>query len=93
MSTQTDAYEHHVATPTGLDFAGAAELFGLHHLPVDDLASLRAALDHGLASAGTALVHVRTDRAANVALHRRVWDAVARELAVSRPAPAAAPGA
>jgi 2-succinyl-5-enolpyruvyl-6-hydroxy-3-cyclohexene-1-carboxylate synthase len=95
VSTQRDAYEHHVATPTGLDFAHAAALFGLHHLPVDDLAGLRAAVDHGLASAGTTLVHVRTDRAANVALHRRVWEAVARELAteVTPPAPAAAPGA
>ena len=52
---------------------------------------LRAALDHGLDSAGTTLVHVRTDRGANVALHRRVWDAVAESL--SRPGPAAVPGA
>jgi 2-succinyl-5-enolpyruvyl-6-hydroxy-3-cyclohexene-1-carboxylate synthase len=95
VSTQADAYEHHVATPTGLDFAHAAELFGLHHLPAADLAGLRAAVDHGLGSAGTTLVHVRTERAANVALHRRVWEAVARELAAeaSPPAPAAAPGA
>ena len=91
VSTQADVFEHHVATPTGLDVAAAAEAFGLHHLLVDDLAGLRAAVDHGLDSAGTTLVHVRTDRAANVALHRRVWDAVAEEL--SRPGPAAVPGA
>ena len=80
VSTQADAYEHHVATPTGLDAGHAAELFGCHHLAVEDLAGLRAAVDHGLGSAGTTLVHVRTDRAQNVALHRRVWEAVAREL-------------
>ena len=91
VSTQADVYEHHVATPTGLDAAAAAELFGLHHLAVDDVRGLRAAVDHGLDSAGTTLVHVRTDRAGNVALHRRVWDAVAESL--SRPGPAAVPGA
>src|SRR4029077_14682111 len=31
ISTQTDVYEHHVATPTGLDFAAAAALYGLDH--------------------------------------------------------------
>jgi 2-succinyl-5-enolpyruvyl-6-hydroxy-3-cyclohexene-1-carboxylate synthase len=91
VSTKTDVFEHHVATPTGLDVAAAAAAFGVHHLPVDDLAGLRAAVDHGLDSAGTTLVHVRSDRAANVALHRRVWDAVAEGL--SRPGPAAVPGA
>ena len=69
-----------MATPTGLDAGHAAELFGCHHLAVEDLAGLRAAVDHGLGSAGTTLVHVRTDRAQNVALHRRVWEAVGREL-------------
>ena len=29
---------------------------------------------------GTALLHVRTDRAANVDLHRRVWEAVSAAL-------------
>jgi 2-succinyl-5-enolpyruvyl-6-hydroxy-3-cyclohexene-1-carboxylate synthase len=80
VSSQADAYEHHVATPTGLDAGHAAQLFGLHHLAVEDLAGLRAAVDHAISSAGTTVVHVRTDRARNVALHRRVWEAVAREL-------------
>jgi 2-succinyl-5-enolpyruvyl-6-hydroxy-3-cyclohexene-1-carboxylate synthase len=75
-----ELYEHHVATPTGLDPAAAAALFGLHHLAVEDLPGLRAAVDHGLSSGGTTLVTIRTDRAANVAVHRRVWEAVARAL-------------
>ena len=29
---------------------------------------------------GTTILHVRTDRAENVALHRRVWDAVSGAL-------------
>ena len=73
VSTQRDAYEEHVATPTGLDPERVAALFGLRYEAVDDLAAIREA-------PGT-LLHVRTDRAENVALHRRVWDEVAVRLA------------
>ncbi len=80
ISVQTDVYEQHVATPTGLDVAGIATAFGLHHLGVETMAELRAALDHGISSAGTTLIHARTDRATNVTLHREVWAAVAAAL-------------
>jgi len=69
-------YERHVATPHGLDFAHAAALYGLEHVPVASPAELAAALDRALAGDGTTLIHVRTDRARNVALHRRIWEAV-----------------
>ena len=81
IATQEDVYEPHVATPTGLDPAAAATLFGLHHLQVATVPELRAAVEHGITSAGTTLVHVRTDRADNLALHRAVWDAVGASLA------------
>jgi 2-succinyl-5-enolpyruvyl-6-hydroxy-3-cyclohexene-1-carboxylate synthase len=80
VSTQGDAFEGHVATPTGLDVAGVAQAFGLHHLEVEDLDGLRAGLDYGLSSEGTQLLHVRTSRPENVARHRRVWDAVGAAL-------------
>ena len=73
VATQTDAYEEHVATPTGLDAERVAALFGLDYEPVTALGAIREA-------PGT-LLHVRTDRAGNVALHRRVHDAVAVRLA------------
>jgi 2-succinyl-5-enolpyruvyl-6-hydroxy-3-cyclohexene-1-carboxylate synthase len=73
VATQTDAYEEHVATPTGLDAQRIAALFGLRYEPVGDVAAVR--------EAPGALLHVRTDRAANVALHRRVWEEVAVRLA------------
>jgi 2-succinyl-5-enolpyruvyl-6-hydroxy-3-cyclohexene-1-carboxylate synthase len=72
VSTQRDAYEEHVATPTGLDAQRVAALFGLTYEPVAGLDAIREA-------PGT-LLHVRTDRAGNVALHRRVWDEVAARL-------------
>ncbi len=72
-------YTRHVATPTGLDFARVAALYGFAHEPVDTLPDLRAALERALSpQTGSTFIHVRTDRAANVALHARVWSAVAR---------------
>ena len=69
-------YEEHVATPHGIDFAHAAALFGLRHERVAAPEPFRAALDAALAHDGATLIHVRTDRAANVALHREIWQAV-----------------
>jgi 2-succinyl-5-enolpyruvyl-6-hydroxy-3-cyclohexene-1-carboxylate synthase len=77
VATQTDAFEAHVATPTGLDLARAASLFDLAYTAPATMADLRAALHAALTGVGTTLVHVRTDRAENLALHRRVWPAVA----------------
>ena len=74
-----DIYTRHVATPTGLDFAKAAELYGLAYERVETIPALRAALERALAPrTASTIVHARTDRAANVELHNRVWDAVSR---------------
>ena len=83
-----DAFTEHIATPPGLDFAQAAALYGLEHETVGDVAGLRLALERALAGSDSALVEVRGERAANVQLHRRVWDAVAG--ALSGPARAGA---
>jgi 2-succinyl-5-enolpyruvyl-6-hydroxy-3-cyclohexene-1-carboxylate synthase len=72
VASQRDAYDEHVATPTGLDAERVAALFDLTYERVDDLGAIREA-------PGT-LLHVRTDRAENVALHRRVWDEVSARL-------------
>jgi 2-succinyl-5-enolpyruvyl-6-hydroxy-3-cyclohexene-1-carboxylate synthase len=76
---EQDVYSRHIATPTGLDFGRAAALYDFEHEPVQTVQELRLALERALApEAPAALVHVRTSRAENVALHRRVWEAVAR---------------
>jgi 2-succinyl-5-enolpyruvyl-6-hydroxy-3-cyclohexene-1-carboxylate synthase len=69
VASQTDAFEEHVATPTGLDAERVAALFGLAYERVEELGAIREA-------PGT-LLHVRTDRAENVALHHRLHEAVA----------------
>lgn len=80
VARQGDVYAEHVSTPTGLDFATAADLYGLAHERVADVFAFRAALERafsGSAERRASIVEVRTERAENVALHRRVWDAVA----------------
>jgi 2-succinyl-5-enolpyruvyl-6-hydroxy-3-cyclohexene-1-carboxylate synthase len=53
-------------------------LYGLELMPVATADQLHAAL--ATAARRPRLLHVRTERPANVALHRRVWDAVASVL-------------
>jgi 2-succinyl-5-enolpyruvyl-6-hydroxy-3-cyclohexene-1-carboxylate synthase len=78
-----DVYTRHIATPTGLDFAKAAALYGLAHERVSTTPELRAALERALApEASSTIVHVHSDRVRNVELHRGLWSAVSRALAV-----------
>jgi 2-succinyl-5-enolpyruvyl-6-hydroxy-3-cyclohexene-1-carboxylate synthase len=79
ISTQTDVYEHHVATPTGLDFAAAAALYGLAHERPPTLARLREALA-APSGGGARLLAVVTDRAAGLALSDAVVRAVTQAL-------------
>ncbi|MGA2166401.1 MAG: thiamine pyrophosphate-dependent enzyme, partial [Solirubrobacteraceae bacterium] len=74
-----DLYTRHIATPTGLGFTHAARLYGLEHETVSDVLAFRAALERALTERPrrTGIIEVHTDRAANVALHRRAWEAVA----------------
>jgi 2-succinyl-5-enolpyruvyl-6-hydroxy-3-cyclohexene-1-carboxylate synthase len=80
VAGERDAFEEHIATPHGLEFARAAALYGCAHELASDADGFGAALDRALAADGTTIVEVRTERDANVALHRRVWDAVAGAL-------------
>ncbi len=74
-------YTRHIATPTGLDFAEAAALYGLVHERVTTISELRSAMERALSlQARSTIVHMSTDRAANVELHGRVWSAVSQAL-------------
>ena len=86
-----DIYTRHIATPPGLDFAKAAELYGLWHERAADVGGFRDALERALAGEGSSIIEVRGDRVGNVELHGRVWDAVSR--ALSPPAAGAGPTA
>jgi 2-succinyl-5-enolpyruvyl-6-hydroxy-3-cyclohexene-1-carboxylate synthase len=72
VAKEGDDFEHHVATPHGIDFAKAAALFDIAYHQPADLASFEAAV----AAPGTKLVHVRTERRANRELHATAAHAV-----------------
>jgi 2-succinyl-5-enolpyruvyl-6-hydroxy-3-cyclohexene-1-carboxylate synthase len=77
-----DIYTRHIATPTGLDFAHAAALYGLAHERVQSVSEFRAALERALEpEAPSSIVHVRSERSSNVEMHRRVWREVSVALA------------
>jgi 2-succinyl-5-enolpyruvyl-6-hydroxy-3-cyclohexene-1-carboxylate synthase len=87
VATQTDAFEEHVATPHGVDFALVAALYGLVYERPISPADLRAAVEISIAHREATLIEVRTDREENLALHRHIADAV------NRPGPGASPRA
>ena len=80
LAREHDIFTRHIATPTGLDFADAAKLYGLGHERAEDVSGFRVALERGLDSERSCIVEVRGERAANVALHRRVWQDVSAAL-------------
>jgi 2-succinyl-5-enolpyruvyl-6-hydroxy-3-cyclohexene-1-carboxylate synthase len=87
MAQENDIYTRHIATPTDIDFAAVAELYGLKYKHAQTIPALRAALEHALApQAGSTIVHVKSDRAANVELHGRMWSAVSQACAAANPA-------
>jgi 2-succinyl-5-enolpyruvyl-6-hydroxy-3-cyclohexene-1-carboxylate synthase len=78
IAGEQDVFERHVATPHGLDFAHAAQLFGASHEVVGSADALRAAF--GTPGEGTRILEVRTDRARNRELHAQVAADVAAAL-------------
>jgi 2-succinyl-5-enolpyruvyl-6-hydroxy-3-cyclohexene-1-carboxylate synthase len=73
-----EEFEALLGTPRAIDVAKAAELFGTEYRQVDDLGQLEAAL-----AAGTGLIEVPVERRENLALHRRLAEAVEERLAAS----------
>lgn len=76
-----DSFETLFGTPTGLDFAQVARLYGARYSHAITWADFRLALSDGLSDGGLALIEVTSDRALNVAQHRQLWQAVERAIA------------
>ncbi|MDQ6608106.1 MAG: 2-succinyl-5-enolpyruvyl-6-hydroxy-3-cyclohexene-1-carboxylic-acid synthase [Actinomycetota bacterium] len=72
VAGEHDVFEEHVATPHGLRFDDAARLYGCGYQRPETISELRAAVLESLGADGTAIIEVRTDRAANRALHRTI---------------------
>jgi 2-succinyl-5-enolpyruvyl-6-hydroxy-3-cyclohexene-1-carboxylate synthase len=80
VAGQGGPFEEHVATPHGLEFAKAAELYGCDYIRPGSVEELRDTLERSWRAPTTTIVEVRTDRDENRALHRRVLEAVHAQL-------------
>ncbi|MEJ7797128.1 MAG: 2-succinyl-5-enolpyruvyl-6-hydroxy-3-cyclohexene-1-carboxylic-acid synthase [Solirubrobacteraceae bacterium] len=76
VAGERDAFEEHIATPHGLDFAHAAALYGCAYERVASVDDLRGELARVVPGRGTAILELRTRRAENVSLHRSLVAAV-----------------
>jgi 2-succinyl-5-enolpyruvyl-6-hydroxy-3-cyclohexene-1-carboxylate synthase len=76
----SEEFEALLGTPRGVSVERAAALFDLPHHRLQSLDELPLAL-----AAGTGLIEVRTDRATNVAAHRRVTERVLAALSARDP--------
>ena len=72
VAGEGDGFDEHVATPHGLSFAQAAELYGCGYEHPKTAGELAAAVQHSLAESATTIIEVTTDRAENLELHRRL---------------------
>ena len=73
-------FEALFGTPTGLDIAAAARLFGASHARPGDWGAFRRELCRAIGGRGLAVIELITDRQRNVTQHRAVWAAVAEAL-------------
>jgi 2-succinyl-5-enolpyruvyl-6-hydroxy-3-cyclohexene-1-carboxylate synthase len=65
-----------------LDFGVYADFYGCGYELLGRAGDLEVALKAAMTAGGPQLIEVKTDRQANVEVHRRVWEAV--EQAISR---------
>ncbi len=72
IAQHEDVFESYFGTPHTYDFERAAEMFGLPHAHVADLAELSTAYRSALESGQSSIIEVTTDRKQNVELHRRI---------------------
>jgi 2-succinyl-5-enolpyruvyl-6-hydroxy-3-cyclohexene-1-carboxylate synthase len=73
-------FERLFGTPHGVSFEAIAGLYRCGYRRVEAAAGLTAAAGEACAAGGVHLVEVPTERTANVALHRRIWQAVGETL-------------
>jgi 2-succinyl-5-enolpyruvyl-6-hydroxy-3-cyclohexene-1-carboxylate synthase len=73
-------FERLFGTPHGMSFEAIAGLYRCGYRRVERAAGLTAAVGEAWSAGGVHLVEVPTERTANVALHRRIWQAVGEAL-------------
>jgi 2-succinyl-5-enolpyruvyl-6-hydroxy-3-cyclohexene-1-carboxylate synthase len=77
QAAHVDRFERWFATPPRIDPVKAAALFDLAGERLDTWTAFRDALARWAAAPVPTVLEIRTDRAANVEMHRRAWAAAA----------------
>jgi 2-succinyl-5-enolpyruvyl-6-hydroxy-3-cyclohexene-1-carboxylate synthase len=67
-----ESFEKLFGTPTGIELAKLADVYGLVHKHVEGPWELTASVTDGLEKGGVHLIEVRTDRKENLTLHRQL---------------------
>ena len=75
QAAHDDIFEEWFGTPPDLDFAPVIGMYGGRHVVVEDWRSFAGAASRP--PAGLTVLELRTDRAANTAMHRQAWSAAA----------------
>lgn len=76
QATLTDGFEMLFGTPHAMDFEAVAGAYGMGYRRVERAGALADTVLSASAGGGLHLIEVRTDRRANVELHRRIQAAV-----------------
>jgi 2-succinyl-5-enolpyruvyl-6-hydroxy-3-cyclohexene-1-carboxylate synthase len=76
----TDHFERLFATPHGLDLGALARAYGAEHHLLERASDLNGLLAEAVAAGGVTVIEARTQRIANLELHRRIAADVARAL-------------
>ncbi|GAC1379738.1 MAG: 2-succinyl-5-enolpyruvyl-6-hydroxy-3-cyclohexene-1-carboxylic-acid synthase [Ktedonobacteraceae bacterium] len=77
----TEHFEQLFATPTGLAFRLAVQMYGGRFQHVDTWPQFREEINRSIKVAGLHVIEVTTERESNVSMHRHLWQAVSRALA------------
>jgi 2-succinyl-5-enolpyruvyl-6-hydroxy-3-cyclohexene-1-carboxylate synthase len=88
IAEATGHFERYFATPHGLGFASAAEMFGLDYAAPASAMEFAEAYRHAAARGRSTLLEVRTSRGENVQLQRDIEQAVRCQRAEHEPAAA-----
>ncbi len=77
VAERKEFFEPYFGTPQGVGFESAAKMFGLHYERPETTGEFVEVYRGACARGSSTLIEVRTDRAENLALHRRILGDVA----------------
>ncbi|MCH1625438.1 2-succinyl-5-enolpyruvyl-6-hydroxy-3-cyclohexene-1-carboxylic-acid synthase [Fredinandcohnia quinoae] len=80
QSAEEKHFEALFGTPIGLDYEHVVNMYGGTFNRVKNWEGFRTAINNSITSKGLSVVEVKTDRKENVAIHRKMWSKVSREI-------------